>query len=74
MQLRLQELLKHQNYLGAAEVKEEMRALAAPQVEGAEGEEKSAATFDFCMEELYRKLFQEEESLERERQLNALYK
>ena len=60
--------------MGAAAVKEEMRALAPPQVEGAKGDEKSAATFEFCMEELYRKLFQAEESLERERQLNALYK
>ena len=33
-----------------------------------------AATFEFCMEELYRKLFQAEESGERERELNALYK
>ena len=32
-----------------------------------------AATFEFCMEEIYRKLFQAEESLERECQLNALY-
>ena len=59
--------------MGAAAVKEEMCALAPPQVEGAKGDERSAATFEFCMEELYRKLFQAEESLERERQLNALY-
>jgi hypothetical protein len=74
LQLRLQELLANEDYLGAAAVKEEMRALAPPQVEGAKGDEKSAATFEFCMEELYRKLFQAEESPERERQLNALYK
>ena len=74
LQLRLQELIANEDYLGAAAVKEEMRALAPPQVEGAKGDEKSTATFEFCMEELYRKLFQAEESLERERQLNALYK
>ena len=74
LQLRLQELLAKEDYLGAAAVKEEMRALASPQVEGAKGDEKSAATFEFCMEELYRMLFQAEESPERERQLNALYK
>ena len=73
MQLRLQELIANEDYLGAAAVKEEMRALAPPQVEGAKGDEKSAATFEFCMEELYRKLFQAEESVEKERQLNALY-
>ena len=50
--------------MGAAAVKEEMRALAPPQVEGAKGDEKSAATFEFCMEKLYRTLFQAEESLE----------
>ena len=71
---RLQELLANEDYLGAAAVKEEMRALAPPQVEGSQGDESRAATYEFCMEELYRKLFQAEESLERERQLNALYK
>ena len=50
------------------------RSCAPPQVEGAKGDEKSAATFEFGMEELYRKLFQAEESRERERELNALYK
>ena len=40
---------------------------APPQVEGAKGDE-------FCMEELYRMLFQADESPERERQRNALYK
>ena len=73
LHLRLQELIANDDYLGAAAVQEEMRALAPPQVEGAKGDEKSAATFEFCMEELYRKLFQAEESLERERQLNALF-
>ena len=73
LQLRLQELIANDDYLGAAAVQEEMRALAPPQVEAAKGEEKNAATFEFCMEELYRKLFQAEESLERERQLNALF-
>ena len=52
--------------MGAATVKEEMRALAPQQVEGAKGDEKSDASFEFCMEELYRKLFQAEESPERE--------
>jgi len=76
LQRRLQGLLANEDYLGAAAVKEEMRALAPQQVEGAKGDEKSAATFEFCMAELYRKLFQAEESpeRERERQLNALYK
>ena len=74
LQLRLQQVLPNEGYLGAAAVKEEMRALAPPQVEGAKGDEKSAATFEFCMEELYRMLFQADESPERERQLNALYK
>ena len=72
--MRLQELLANEDYLGAAEVKEEMCALALAQVNGAKGDEKSAVTFEFDMEELYRKLFQAEESLERERQLNVLYK
>ena len=52
--------------MGAATVKEEMRAIASPQVEGVKADEKSDATFEFCMEELYRKLFQAEESPERE--------
>ena len=39
-----------------------MCALAPPRVEGATVDEKSDATFEFCMEELYRKLFQAEES------------
>ena len=59
---------------GAAAVKEEIRALAPPQVEGAKEDEKCAQPFEFCMEELYRMLFQAEESPERERKLNALYK
>ena len=74
LQLRLQQVLPNEGYLGAAAVKEEMRALAPPQVEGAKGDEKCAQTFEFCMEELYRMLFQADESPERERQLNALYK
>jgi len=74
LQRRLQGLLANEDYLGAAAVKEEMRALAPQQVEGAQGDEKSAATFVFCMKDLYRKLFQAEESPNRERQLNALYK
>ena len=38
-----------------------------------QGDEESTGTFEFCMEELYRKLFQADESLERERQLDALF-
>jgi hypothetical protein len=75
LQLRQQEgLLANEDYLGAAAVTEKIRALGPQLVEGATGDEKSAATFEFRMEELYRKLFQAEESPERERQLNALYK
>ena len=72
--MRLQELLGNEDYLGAVAVTEELCALAPPRLERATGAEKSAATFEFCMEELYRMLFQEEASLERRRQLNALYK
>ena len=43
LQLRIQELIANEDYLGAAAVKVEMRALATLQVEGARGDEKSAA-------------------------------
>ena len=57
LQLRLQQVLPNGGYLGAAAVKEEMRALAPPQVEGAKGDE-------FCMEGLYRMLLQADDSPE----------
>ena len=71
LQLHLQQVLPNEAYLGAAAVQEEMRVLAPPQVEGVKGDEKCAQTFEFCMEELYRMLFQADESPERERQLNV---
>ena len=73
LQLRLQELVRKEDYLAAAAVKEELYALTPPRLEQATGDKKSAATFEFSMEELYRILFEEEASFEREGQLNALF-
>ena len=73
LQERLQELVANEDYEEAAKVQEQMRVLAMPQAEFAQGDHKDPTTFEFCMEDLYRELFQAEESHLRECRLHALY-
>ena len=72
--LRVNELAGNEDYSRDATTQEQMRALAPPRVDGAQEDERCGQSFEFCMEELYRILFQDEESPERECRLNALYK
>ena len=72
LQERLQELVANEDYEEAAKVQEQMRVLAMPQAEFAQGDHKDPTIFEFCMEDLYRELFQAGESRERECRLNAL--
>ena len=74
MQLLLQELVGNGDYQAATEVQAEMRALGPTPAEGAPGGEVGTTAFGFPIEELYRTLFQAEDSPERESELNAVYK